>query len=134
MINIEDQLQKDEGFRQFPYHDTVGKLTIGIGRNLQDKGISKAEALYLLHNDINEFETQLKERLYWFEQIHEDAQAVLIMMCFNMGLGGLLQFQKTLEHLKNENYKMAADEILNSKWANQVGQRAVNYSEILRKI
>lgn len=134
MINIVELLERQEGFRQFAYRDTVGKITVGIGRNLEDKGISKAEALYLLHNDINDCEQQLKDRFYWFEQIHEDARTILISLCFNMGLGGLLTFTKALEHFKNENYKMAADELMNSKWAKQVGTRSLEIADILNKL
>ena len=134
MINIIDLLERHEGFRQYPYRDTVGKLSIGIGRNLDDRGITKAEALYMLNNDIKDFEQQLKDRLYWFENIHEDAQAVLLMMCFNMGLNGLLTFHTTLEHIKNENYKAASVSMLDSQWAKQVGTRSLELSDILKNI
>jgi lysozyme len=134
MIDIKSQLEKHEGFRRFIYNDSVGIPTIGIGRNLKEKGISRAEALYLLDNDIKDVETQLQNRLYWWDNIHEDAKAVLINMAFNMGLNGLLTFNKTLEHLKNENYKAAAAEMIQSKWANQVGSRATELADILTNI
>lgn len=134
MINIAQLLEKHEGFRGYPYHDSVGKLTIGIGRNLIDRGITKAEAMYMLENDIADFTKQLSDRLYWFDTAPPDVKAVMVDMTFNMGLNGFLQFHKALEHLKNENYKMAADEILNSLWAKQVGTRAIELSDILKNI
>jgi lysozyme len=134
MKSIAELLEKHEGFRQFPYRDTTGHLTIGIGRNIEERGITRAEALYLLQNDINDFKRQLSDRLYWFDNCNEQAQVVLIDMCFNLGLTGLLQFTKTLEHFKNENYRLASEEMLKSKWAQQVGERAVELSNILKEI
>ena len=127
-------LIKHEGLRNFVYRCPSGKQTIGVGRNLEDRGITNAEAMYLLHNDIESVTQQLKDRLYWFENIHEDAQACLIDLCFNCGLGGLLTFTKTLEHIKNENYKAASVTILESKWAKQVGVRSLEISDILKNI
>ena len=134
MIDVVAQLKIDEGYRRFLYKDSNGIWTIAYGRNIQNRGITESEAEYLLKNDIDDFAKQLRDRLYWFDSIHEDAQAVLIMMCFNMGLGGLLTFTHTLEHIKNENYKMAADDLLQSKYANQVGERAVRLANILKAI
>jgi lysozyme len=134
MRDIAALLEKHEGFRRFVYNDSVGIPTIGIGRNLKDRGITRAEALYLLNNDINDFTTQLQDRLYWWDNIHEDAKVVLINMAFNLGLNGLLSFKTTLEHIKNENYKAAAVSMLQSKWAVQVGSRANELSEILTNI
>jgi lysozyme len=134
MINIAALLEKHEGFRKFPYRDSVGKLTIGIGRNLDDRGITRMEALYLLENDIADFWNQLNEGFYWFEAIDPVAQKVLVDMAFNMGFNGLKTFNQTLEHIKNHNYKAASVTMLNSKWANQVGIRATELSELLKTI
>ena len=134
MINISQMLEKHEGFRQYVYKDSMGIETIGIGRNLKNRGITRAEALYLLENDIKDFTKQLRDRLYWFDSIHPDAQMVLTDMVFNMGLGGLLTFHTTLEHIKNENYKAASETMLQSQWAKQVGVRAIELSDILRSI
>jgi lysozyme len=134
MSKIADMLEKHEGFKQFIYKDSLGIETIGIGRNLKNRGVTRAEALYLLENDIADFTKQLRDRLYWFDSIHPDAQMVLIDMAFNLGLSGLLTFHDTLEHIKNENYKAASVTMLNSKWAKQVGVRSLELADILRNI
>ena len=134
MSKISDMLEKHEGFRQFVYKDSLGIETIGIGRNLKNRGVTRAEALYLLENDIADFTKQLRDRLYWFDSIHEDAQMVLIDMAFNMGIGGLMTFTQTLELIKNENYKKASETMLQSLWAKQVGTRAIELSDILKNI
>jgi lysozyme len=134
MNKISEMLEKHEGYRQFVYKDSLGIETIGIGRNLKNRGVTRAEALYLLENDIADFTKQLRDRLYWFDSVHEDAQLVMIDMAFNCGLNGLLTFHETLEHIKNENYKAASVTMLASKWAKQVGTRAIELSDILKNI
>lgn len=134
MINIKALLEKHEGFRRFPYKDSVGKLTIGIGRNIEDRGITRMEAIFLLENDIEDFYNELNEGFYWYEALDPVAKVVMLDMAFNMGFAGLKTFKVTLEHLKNHNYKAASVSMLQSKWANQVGSRAVELSELLTKI
>jgi len=133
-IKLSDLLMKHEGVRLFPYHDSTGHLTIGVGRNLNERGITKDEALMMLENDIEDFTNQLSERLFWFDDQPETAKMVLLDMCFNMGLNGLLTFHNTLEHFKNGNYKEASKSMLNSKWAVQVGVRAIELSDLIKNL
>jgi lysozyme len=134
MSQITDMLIKHEGLRLFPYPDSVGRLTIGVGRNLHDRGITKDEALMMLENDIADFTKQLSERLFWFDQQPDKIKMVLLDMAFNMGLNGLLTFHNTLEHIKNGDYKEASKDMLNSKWAVQVGVRSLELADILKSI
>jgi lysozyme len=134
MSRIKDMLIQHEGLRTFPYHDSVGKLTIGVGHNLTDCGLPKEIIDLLLNYDITDKQIQLSERLYWFDTLPELAKLVLTDMAFNMGVSGLLTFTKTLEYIKQGDYKNASIEMLNSKWAKQVGQRANDLSEILKSI
>lgn len=125
-------LIRHEGMRLFVYNDSVGIPTIGVGRNLKDRGITEAEARYLLENDIKDFTKQLSDRFYWFDAAPDTVKMVLTNLCFNMGLAGLLTFTNTLEHIKNENYEAASIAMLDSKWAAQVGARAIELSIILK--
>jgi len=129
--SIEEQLVLHEGLRLNPYRCPAGKLTIGVGRNLEDKGISMAEALFLLRNDVEEVRTQL-ERYPWYTQLDPVRQKVLIDMAFNLGIGGLMQFRKMLAALEAGDYGKTADEMLDSKWARQVGKRAQRLAEMMR--
>lgn len=126
------QLITDEGLRLKPYRCPAGKLTIGVGRNLDDKGISEAEALSLLDNDIEEFWGKLADQLPWIEQAPEPVQEALVNMAFNMGVQGLLQFKQTLALLRDGDYAKGADAMLNSKWARQVGARAQRLADMVR--
>ena len=131
MKSIEEQLLLHEGLRLKPYKDTVGKLTIGVGRNLDDKGISKDEALFLLANDIEAVINQL-ERYEWYISTDPIRRKVLIDMAVNLGVGGLLKFRKMIAALERGDYEGAADQMLDSRWAEQVGYRAVRLAEMMR--
>lgn len=131
MSKMLDILKRHEGLRLMPYKCTAGKLTIGYGRNLEDRGISTEEAEMLLHNDIHNCINQLDVRLPWWKDQPEPVREVLINMCFNLGIGGLLGFRKTLSLLESKEYEKAAKEMLDSRWARQVGRRALELSEII---
>lgn len=130
-MDVYEQLRRDEGVRRFPYTDTVGKLTIGVGRNLTDVGLSDAEISFLLHNDVEAVTTELQARIPWFNALDSVRQAVLVGMAFNLGFDGLEQFQKMLMACAAGNWNDAAQEMLNSKWAIEVGDRAVRLSRQL---
>jgi len=131
-MDIVEQLIRDEGLRLKPYRDSVGKLTIGIGRNLDDVGITQEEACYLLHTDIVRVAGQIQEALPWANNLSPARASVLGNMAFNMGIGGLLQFKQFLAALEAGDYEKAATEMLNSKWAKQVGPRADRLAQQIR--
>ena len=124
MSNLVQQLMRHEGFRQFPYKDTVGKLTIGVGRNLDDVGISEDEAAHLLENDILVARNELLFAFPAFSQMQPVRQDALTNMVFNMGITRFKGFKNMIAALVEQNYQLAADEMLDSKWARQVGSRA----------
>lgn len=128
---IEEQLILHEGLRLKPYKCPAGYLTIGVGRNLETKGISREEALFLLRNDIKEIERALS-KYDWYTKLDPIRQKVLIDMCFNLGLAGLLQFRRMITALNLGDYETAADEMLASKWAKQVGARAQRLAQMMR--
>jgi lysozyme len=122
-MNLIDQLRRDEGVRLKPYADTVGKLTIGVGRNLTDVGISDTEVDLLLSNDIARVLAQLSP-FAWFQGLDEIRKGAIANMCFNLGVGGLLHFPHMLSALEKQDWETAAAEMANSVWAQQVGDRA----------
>jgi len=126
------QLELHEGKKRFPYKDTVGKITIGIGRNLADVGLSEDEIKYLLENDIVKCRRNLDAAFPWWRELSEPRQHVMIDMIFNLGLAGLSKFIRTLEAIRSGEYDLAADRMLQSRWASQVGQRAKRLSEMMR--
>lgn len=125
-------IKKCEGFNDFPYLDTTGKVTIGYGRNLDAKGISIDEAELLLKNDINDTVKELHNQS-WFLPLPPDVQRAMINMCFNLGLPRFLTFKKMIAALNAKDYTKAAQEILDSKWASDVGQRAKDVAVLVRE-
>jgi lysozyme len=128
---IRDLLIKHEGLRLKPYIDTTGNLTIGYGRNLDGKGITKSEALSMLDNDIREVKATLKTVLPVYSELSDTRKAVLENMCFNIGITKLLKFKKMLTFLDNHDYKNVASEMLKSKWATQVHGRARELAKLM---
>lgn len=125
-------LEQDEGSRLKPYYCTSGKLTIGIGRNLEDNGISKAESKFMLENDIMRVMKELDAILPFWRELSPNRQAAIINMAFNLGTFGLSKFQKTIAHLQAQEWDEAGDEMLRSLWADQVGDRALRISEAIK--
>jgi lysozyme len=123
-VTIEEQLIRDEGLRLKPYTDTVGKTTIGVGRNLTGQGISEAEAMAMLESDIAANRKAVLDALPWTAQLPESRLAVLVEMAFNLGPTRLLNFEHMLAAIEKGDYTEAAKQGLDSLWARQVGQRA----------
>lgn len=125
-----------EGLRLKPYKCTAGKLTIGYGRNLEDVGISQAEADMMFERDFAMAESEVKRlckanQIDW-ENLIEQRFYVLTDMMFNLGYNRLSKFNKFLYALKTGSYTAAADEMLDSVWAKQVGNRATQLSALMR--
>lgn len=117
--------------RFMPYKDTVGKLTIGYGRNLTDRGLSRLEVEYLRSNDIND------HRAYcmaypWFGPLSEVRQAACISLMF-AGPGVFAQFRNFIAAMAAKNYDWAASEVIQSSYATQVGQRAKDIARMIAK-
>lgn len=157
---LEQELIRDEGLKLFPYEDTVSKITIGVGRNLTDKGLTrnelsslglninlnkeqvisvllergltKQECLMLLSNDIDDAWEDLTTALPWIEQKPEVVQRAVCNCVFNLGLTRFLKFKKTISFIQDGDYLNASIEILNSKWASQVGHRAIIISDMIK--
>ena len=122
-----------EGLRLKPYTCTAGKLTIGYGHNLEDNGITLEIAEILLRTDLACARMEVCAKFPWLMKLNEPRQYVLVDMCFNMGITRLLTFKKMLAALQEGQFERASHEMLDSKWAKQVGKRATRLAEIMRK-
>jgi lysozyme len=141
------QLKRHEGFRTRVYQCTGGFDTIGYGYNLdanplaltnyeivkfRKEGMDEKVAEWLLLRMIDQCTGQLAKSLDWFESLDDARQSVLINMCFNLGLKGLLGFKTTLAMVRAGDYVLAAENMLKSKWAGQVKGRAVELALQMR--
>ncbi len=151
MIRIEEAAERlvlHEGMRLKPYRCPAGKLTIGAGRNLEDNplrpeeaeylglvslqdGISREEALFLLHNDIRRTEALCRDKIPFWNMLDDERQYALLDMAFNLGIGGLLKFGKMLAALERQNYPAAAAACRQSAYARQTGKRAQRIARLI---
>lgn len=130
---ITGDLVRDEGEKLRLYKCTAGKVSIGIGRNLEDKGISPAESRFLLDNDIAEVERELDRELPWWRNLPEPQRLGLFNMMYNLGAPKLAQFKGMLGALRNGDGDAASQHALQSKWAAQVGARAQRIAALFRQ-
>ena len=133
-MKIEDLLIKHEGLKLKPYICPAGHLTIGVGRNLDDLGISKDEAMYLLENDIKRVKQELKEIFPDFDELPEEVKFVLIDMDFNLGKSRFLTFKKMIKAVKERNWEAMIREMKNSRWCEQVKSRCEDDVELIGSI
>lgn len=131
MEMIVKMLRLHEGVKNKPYKCTAGKITIGVGRNIEDLGISDDEIDYLLRNDINRVVKELGAAFPWFSGLNEARRDAMIDICFNIGLPRLKGFKNALALMAEEKYSEASKEFLNSNWATQVGKRAMTVATMI---
>ena len=146
------ELVKHEGLRLQVYQDTLGIDTIGIGRNLKDRGISKeeldeldiptidniyeygiteADAMVLAENDVQIVEEELLRAHPCVEDLDAVRQLVLVDMAFNMGVPRLCKFKKMWNAVHEQKFDIASKEMLDSRWANQVKSRSVKLANAM---
>lgn len=129
------QLRRDEGVKRHLYFDSEGYATIGVGRLIDGRrggGLRDSEIEQLLANDITATLSELRNKIPWFGSLDKPRQGVLANMAFNLGVAGLLGFRKTLALVERGDYDAASVEMLDSKWARQVGQRAQRLAQQMR--
>ncbi len=125
-------LLNHEGLSLWPYYCPAGKLTIGVGRNLESTGISEEEAADLLVTDIDRVLDETHKTFPWIDTLCRTRKMVIYSMVFNMGIGGVRSFKKMISAIKKKDYGLAAAEMIDSKWARQVKKRAVELSFVMR--
>ena len=122
---------KHEGTRKHPYICPAGKISIGVGRNIEDNGLSEEEIDYLLNNDIDRVQQELKQ-FPFTAKLNGAQKAAIINMLFNLGLPTFKKFNLMIAALNSGDFERAAVEMLNSTWAKQVGARATELANIIR--
>ena len=131
MSMAELMLKRHKGLRLKPYLDTLGKLTIGYGRNLDDRGITEMEAQDMLARDVKEARDDLATFPFW-NDLNSQRKAALIDMRYCLGFAGFREFEKTIAALNAGDYYKAADEIEDPLFAKQVKGRAKELADMLR--
>jgi lysozyme len=126
-------VKKAEGWRSHAYRDSVGVWTVGFGTNLQEIEIDVSLGEQWLLEAIGRSTDECRRAFPWFTTLTDSRQAVLVEMTYNLGLPGLLKFHRMLIAVMADHFDAAADEMLESLWARQVGQRAVRLAQQMRE-
>jgi lysozyme len=126
MTPLQELLIKHEGLRLKPYRCTAGKLTIGVGHNLDDKGITETMAVFILNEDIVEVTHQCFMQIDCYRDLDQVRQDALANLAFNLGINGLLKFKNTLKAIAEKRWEDAEKGLLNSLWAKQVQKDRVD--------
>ena len=132
MTDYKTTLIADEGLQLKPYKDTLGKLTIGVGRNLDDRGLSKSEVMFLLENDIKDAVGGAYKLVPSFNRLSDNRKIALVSMVFQMGESGVSKFKNMLSAIEIEDFDMAANEMLDSRWSKQTPNRAKRLSNMMK--
>lgn len=136
------QLRIHEGVRRNPYRDTKGILTVGVGHNMEANPLpsdwkfplTDVQINLLLSKDIDEIaKAPLDKNIPWYKSLNDARQNVLLNMCFNMGWTTLSKFKNTLSLVQRGMFPEASKAMLQSKWAKDVGNRAVELAKIMEE-
>ena len=125
------QLRLHEGVEHMPYKCSAGFLTIGVGRNIEERGLSDDEIDYILNHDVNIATDELVRTFDWYPDLDEVRQRVVIDMVFNLGMPRFQQFKKMIQALDEGDYKEASIQMMDSRWASQVGARAERLRDMM---
>lgn len=131
-MTLKDLLIHHEGIKGKMYYDSEGVATIGVGRNLEDVGVSYDEAMLMLDNDIKRVLYACWHEFPWFADLTEPRQNVVASMVFNLGLAGFKKFKKMIAAIEKEDWTEAACQMIDSRWAAQVKKRAVDLAVMMK--
>ena len=131
MSKLIDTLRRHEGVKNTLYKCTSDKWTIGVGRNLEDVGLSEEEIDFLLLNDIIRTKDLMYNYMSWHKDLDEVRQEALINFVFNVGIGTAMKFKNGMSSLEEGDYPSAAAHMLDSAWAKQVGDRAIEITQMI---
>ena len=134
MNRLVEMLRRHEGVRDKVYMCSAGYETIGVGRNISESGLglSDDEIDYMLNNDINRCREELATEYFWFNTLDVVRKEALIDLSFNIGQTRLRGFVKALGHMAENNFEKAGDEFYDSRWAKQVGDRALELCQMIK--
>lgn len=125
------QLRLHEGVELKPYKCTAGYLTIGEGRNIEERGLSDDEIDYILNNDVDIATSELASSFDWFAGLDDVRMRVVVDMVFNLGMPRFKQFQNMISAIEAGDWPEAAAQMMDSRWAKQVGARAERLRDMM---
>ena len=132
MQDIINSIKAHEGYEPMVYQCTEGHDTIGVGFKVDDLFLSEKVCDLILEEKLNDLIPRIERKLSWFRYAQDEVKLVIVNMCYQMGLSGVLKFKRALAAMEIKNWEMAADEMLDSLWARQTSRRANELADIIR--
>ena len=129
-----ERIKKHEGFRSRVYKCTEGFDTIGYGFAIKDLEIDEDIAEMILMRKLDNLMTRIGKTFVWWRSADSTVKDVVVEMCYQLGVSGFSKFKKTIDHLENKRYGKASAEMLDSKWARQTPNRALELSNIIKNL
>ena len=124
-----ERIGVNEGFRSKPYQCSEGVWTIGHGITW----VTEEESLHILSGRISQLHLKLGEKLDWYDNMPPEIQGVVIEMCYQIGFTGFTKFKRAIAHMKNKEWQLASNEMLDSLWAKQTPNRAKQLADIVKE-
>ena len=129
-----ERIKHHEGFRSKVYQCTEGYDTIGFGFAIKDLVLDEDIAEMILMRKLEDIMKRIQKKFDWWKSADSDVKDVVVEMCFQLGVSGFSKFKKTINHLENKRYGKASVEMLDSKWARQTPNRALELSNIIKNL
>ena len=147
------QIKIHEGVRRKVYLDTTHHRTVGVGFNLErqdaekvlrsvganyqdvvrgEYNLSNEQMRLIFEHDLKVLEDEARRAVSNYDELSDIRQRVVCDMLFNLGLPKFLKFKTTISHIENKRFDSAADNMLASKWATQVKDRARMLANMMR--
>ena len=123
-----------EGFRERVYKDTLGIDTIGYGFAIKDLELDEDIAEMILMRKLDNLMNRIQKTFVWWRSAEDEVKNVVVEMSYQLGIKGFSAFRKTIDHLEHKRYGKAAAEMLDSKWARQTPNRALELSNIIKNL
>ena len=129
-----ERIKHHEGFRSKVYKCTEGYDTIGYGFAIKDLVIDEDIAEMILMRKLDLLMNRIQKSFSWWRSAEDEVKNVVVEMCYQLGVSGFSKFKKTIDHLEHKRYGKASAEMLDSKWARQTPNRALELSNIIKNL
>ena len=133
-MSLLDRIKHHEGFRSKVYKCTEGYDTIGYGFAIKDLELDEDISEMILMQKLDNLMTRIGKTFVWWRSADSTVKDVVVEMCYQLGVSGFSKFKKTIDHLENKRYSKASAEMLDSRWAKQTPNRALELSNLIKEL
>jgi len=133
-MKLIESIKQHEGYVGVVYKDSLGIDTIGYGFAIKDLELDEDICEIILERKLHTLEDSINFKFNWFKYMPPEIKNVVIEMCYQLGVGGVSKFKKTIAYLQNKQWEEASVEMLDSLWARQTPNRAKELSNRVKEV